>query len=250
VVSLLIPLAISALIGGGILLARRRIREAFDRAGRSMPPLRRKPWHYLRKLRIGNLFDMVRARRSSIMAMVSDIFTHRIRQLGYGLAYGNDRVAPTLLANEIYALESGESHDLPPGCAPLSAPARALCLIAAHMPTKSWFDRLDVDALVKDSGGLLEPNEAQCMLTRPDGSPRCDLDVLVAAGQLTFCFNLLHRCAQASAEEPGLEPLRATLAADWNQLQRDPFSIIDDRLGQGRSADHQSQIKRNTGGNR
>ena len=122
-----------------------------------------------------------------------------------------------------------------------------MCHIAAHMPTKSWFDRLDVDALIKESGGLLSPDEAQKMLKRPDGTARCDLDVLVAAGQLTFCFNLLRRCAQTTDNGSGQAALRTSLVEDWNQLQTDPFGIIDERLGRGRSADHQDQIDRNTG---
>ena len=230
VVSLLIPLGVSAIIGASILAVKNRIADVFERASSQMPPLQRKPWFYLRKLRIGSLLDMGSARRSSVMAMVSDIFAHRIRQLGYGLAYGNDQVAPTLLANEIYELEHQAQDQLTDDCVPVSELTSALCHLAAHMQTKSWFDTLNADELVKDSDGRLSPEQARELTRRKDGTPRTDLDLLVACGQLTTCFNLIKRLDDETSPAVRSPEIVAALVSSWNQLQQDPFCIIDENL--------------------
>lgn len=254
ILSLLVPVSVAGMIGMAMLTIRSRIEQTAKKMESSMPPLPHSAWHYLRKFRIGDLMGMLKVRTGSVLAMVTDIFAHRIRQLSYNLAYANSNVADTLLANEIYTLdETREKHvALPEKCEKPAPVTRAICEMSAGMHTKSWFDPISAERLKKETAVVLDPQQVNVIVKRPDGSIRTDLDVLAACGQLTTCFNLISWLDERKSAEqgPARDSLLGKARQDWNLLQANPFRFIDDRLSQGRSDSHREQIARNTGTNR
>ena len=78
--------------------------------------------------------------------------------------------------------------------------------IGANLPTKIW---------VNDVG--TEPESPAVLRGRND------LQVLVATGQATIIANFLHHADADQVE------LRATLEADWQRINHDPFCFVDNR---------------------
>jgi hypothetical protein len=251
----LIPLAIAGLIGAVLLSLRAQIGHAAKSMENNIPKLSESLWYYLRDLQVSDLWNMMRLRAGSLMALAADIYMHRIRQLGYNLVFSHEKLAATILTNEIYSVSNSNTGDvLPPECDPVSAEVRAIVELCAGMATKGWFDPLSPRQLKKDITFEIDDASLGRIARRGDGEHRGDLDILTASGQITTCYNVI-RYIRDTINQAATMPVSHTPAAlsalldrackDWNRLQVTPFMFVDERLNAGRSPEHASQINQN-----
>jgi len=189
-----------------------------------------------------------------MVSLSSDIYMHRIRQLGYNLAFSHDKLSPTILANEIYTITKDAADDSapPPECEAPSAEVGVIAELSSTMPTKAWFDEMTLQRVRHIDGHGLNKEQLDDLVVRGDGSHRTDLDILVACGQLTICYNLVRHIDEKTNEDgstltaesaSAFAELRRKACDDWNALQSSPFRFVDERLSVGRSATHEAQIR-------
>jgi hypothetical protein len=200
VVSTLIPGLVAAVIAFLILKARRFIEKGTATTLSHLPPMKRSFWSLVRGLTVGNILDMLSVRAGTLSALVSRFFMHRTRQLEYSAAFRDERLANKIVPNEIYRLLD------PFEGVTVSEELAAVVRVGATLPTKIW---------VNDVG--TEPGDPAILRGRND------LQVLVATGQATIIANLMHHAGTDQVE------LRATLEADWQRINDDPFHFVDNR---------------------
>jgi hypothetical protein len=181
VIGFAIPAVVCGALGGVLWWFRRSLREAEAGMRRVLPPFEYGPWHYLKKLRLADLAEMVRLRVGSTSALTSRFFMHRIRQLEYSTVFasGRDRhsLRHRIMTNEIYSLlEPGADSWLP--VVECGSILYRVAEEAATMKTALWVD----------------PNK--CF----EGYGA--LDVLVSTGQATTCYNLMRHLRERFGRGP------------------------------------------------
>lgn len=202
----LVPLLLAFGALGGLLWIRKAFRGAMagldqvlrtegTTAALSHPE--RHAWPYLHRLTLRQAGDLLGLRTSSMLSLVSDIFMIRARSLSYALIYGTPRWRRRVLPNEIYALAA-----LRWSGAKEHAPTEAMAEVsrkASHMPTAFWFEHPE------------------------------DLDILIAAGQMTICHGLLEHIRRMRLHDPGsitpeIAALEARAEQDWARFRTDPMT--------------------------
>ena len=247
----LVPLLTAGLLGAIMLTLRGKLNAAARDMRRKLPNFSRSPWYYLKHMRLYELASMLRLRASSLMALSSDIYMHRIRQLGYGILFSRKELIPSVMTNEIYAIRSAAKKLLPDSCEPPSADVRAIVELCSTMATKASFDKLsqsDVERGLTAGFGNVDTDR---LVHREDGKLRSDLDLLTACGQISTCYNLIrhlrYKLDHLESNHASADALRALLdraVNDWSQLQKTPFMYVDERLAKGRSAKHEQKLAR------
>ncbi len=209
--AVIVGLAVYALIA--IWIAGHRMAESLVE---TMPPMRRSLWYYAKNIRFGQLLDMAILRATSMSALTARIFMNRIRQLGYAMLYSHEEFGKRMMINninDIRSLSEGRGGDLPDF---VRSPSEQMVFVverAAKMKTKLWIDKPDHD--------------------------RHDLEILIAAGHISTCFNVIeylwtsHRDDDGRLEEPVRE-LFEFARADWVRLNEDPYWMVDRRKASGR----------------
>lgn len=217
IIGVVIPTVTCGLILAGIVNLRRSVKKLEHTVEGSLPAFKRSLWHYVKKIRIADALLMVSLRLGSLSALTTKVYLNRIRQLGYGLLFssGTDErsLGRRVMTNEIYTLIDPDciSDALPP-ITPGGHIAR-IAEIAATMKTAVW-----VDPSVTYQG-------------------RREMDILVAAGQMTCCYNLMYHIHDrfsdsATGELPAgsvAERYYRQLLAIWRRFEHDPFSLVDER---------------------
>ncbi len=196
---LLIPFLMATATSFALWVGRRELVKEFNR----IPNVGEAAWRELKRLRLGHLRNMALLRISSLMAMASAIFMHRVRDLGYALIYKDRKYEGRRISNLIYHLQKGSRFFFANRAdVPDPSPETLEVIAAANaMPTTLWFD---------DSRQA--PN-------------------LVAAGQITLCYNLMKFITRGWGPDPAAFPpeVRALwdrLLQDWTTLQIDPHSLL------------------------
>jgi predicted acylesterase/phospholipase RssA len=210
--SLIVPallVIITILVLVGIRMVGNRIAES---ALEGMPPMRRSLWYYAKKVKLGELWEMITLRAGSLSALASRIYMNRIRQLGYTLLYSHDEFEKRVMDNDINTLVVKRQSEIPEAIQ-VSDKVKKVVERAATMRTKLWIDQ-------------------------PEGE-RDDLEVMIAAGQITTCFNIIkylwlhHRDEDKNLREEVL-PLFEQAESDWQNFALDPFLFVDERNKAGR----------------
>ena len=212
---LLVLLAISLLIG-----IRRIISKAVRKVVETMPPMSRSLWSYAKKLSLGEIWDMVTLRASSMSALTAKIFMHRVRQLGYSLLYSHHHFESRVMDNNINdTLHAEHNANVPDFVRDPSDDAEKIMKTAATMGTKLWVDK-----------------------PKHEGD-RDDLDILIASGHISTCFNIIEHLWEYHRDENGqipekFQPLFEQAKADWIKLNEDPFWLVNKRefVGKERGA--------------
>jgi len=204
---LLVALTITFLVG-----IRTLGNNVAETALEAMPPMRRSLWSYAKKLKIGDLWEMLSQRAGSLSALASRIYMNRIRQLGYSLLYSHEELKKRIMDNDINTLVVERRSEMPDGIT-ISEDVKKVVARAASMRTKLWIDK-------------------------PEGE-RDDLEVLIAAGQITTCFNIIKYLWNHHRDDGVLRPNVAELfrqaESDWKKLAEDPYLCVDLRKNKGRS---------------
>ena len=181
-----------------------------------MPPMSQPIWSYAKNLTIGQLIDMIALRASSMSALTAKIFMHRVRQLGYSLLYSHDHFERRVLDNNINdTLHAEHNPNVPDFAKDPSDAAERVTEIAATMETKLWVN---------------EPENK---------NERDDLENLIAAGQISTCFNIIEHLWEYHRNEDGeladeMVPLFEQVKADWMHLNEDPYWLLDIREKAGK----------------
>lgn len=201
----------------GVLMLRRKARNVADNIDREMGK-ELNVWSYAKTLRVGTLIDMASLRATSMSALTARIFMNRIRQLGYSLLYSHDEFRKRVMdnnINDINSLAEGHSDDMPDFVKNPSKALKDVVKRAAEMGTKLWIDR-------------------------PKEGGRHDLDVLIAAGHVSTCFNVIeylwefHRYDRVNLND-NVKELFEFVQADWQKFNDDPYWLVDERNCAGRA---------------
>jgi hypothetical protein len=180
---------------GGLLLWRQITREIRARTPAAVRPVLKA----LRHLGVREVLDLVEVRVRSLVALTSQVFMGRVRDLGYERLYSRSEYEGRRVSNLIYDIvDAAQGKDRGP-----TAAQRALAERALQMPTTLWFD---------DKASLRD---------------------LVACGQNTIAFNLLEHLAQPKVEI--VDAAEAAALAErvrevWPQLGEDPWRLVDEHL--------------------
>jgi hypothetical protein len=213
-----------ALLAAGTFFAVRTLRGFIQRDLLTrIPQLQSRGWEYLREVPLGRTLDLVALRVTSLLALTSNVFMKRIRSAGLDRAFTDPAYKGRLMASFIYHLSprnrwvfEDPAHDDkmlapvdPSLVQTLQAIPRPSQLVlrtterAAEVPTLLWF--------------------------RDDD----ELPLLVAAGQITTCFNLIKFVARTRVFDPQTRSfpgevgrLWQTLLQDWQTFQGDPRSFL------------------------
>ncbi len=171
-------------------------------------------WHYFKKMALPDAIEMVKARISSVLAMTSNVFMKRIRQLQFNNLMDPDSRAKLVIFNLIYSLNPSKDRTdlwkLDPELKP-TGEMIAISKLAEAMPTTLWM------------------NEEQFRF-------------LIACGRCTTCFSLLKHLWkrwQAEADEakknhqpPPPKPdtpespfydIYTRLKTEWLKLMENPY---------------------------
>ena len=238
VFSFLFPILLTGTVAAGLLWFRSRFRRMLaalpelhsmdhnDGTGESKinePSILKHPWHYIKNLTLNEFQEMVGVRMSSMFAMTNEIFMNRIRDMGYALVHSEPELENKVIANEILTLlEPIDALAVPAWLKPSRQMRDVVIRQAAAMQTKLWWAPIDPER-------------------------RNELDVLIAAGQITTCHNLLvhiwQRYGRSAREErskfpshgtrgqfldPRIEKLFANTEAEWETLKEDAYAFVDE----------------------
>ncbi|GAB3291553.1 patatin-like phospholipase family protein [Parahaliea aestuarii] len=220
--SFVFPAAVMALLAALVIKVRLTIVQLNKEMEKVMPPFRNKPWHYLKRLRLGEAIAMINLRVGSSVALTSKIFMNRIRQLSYSTVFSTSldehSLGDRVMTNEIFTLLD-DCKRLPD----VAPPTDEMCTIiqmASNTKTALW---LNPSVEYRGYG---------------------ELDVLVSAGQMTTCFNLMRHLRQrygaggSGQIPPGsrADALYQRALALWEELRDDPMALVEQRRESGRLA--------------
>jgi predicted acylesterase/phospholipase RssA len=146
-------------------------------------------------LGLGELRHLVRVRARSLAAMVSHVFTRRIRRQVFEAAYEDERYRDRVVANLLYRLPRDRDESPRPSAALLEVAERA-----GRMPTTLWFRDAD------------------------------ELPTLIACGQATLCHALLAHIKRIDEPDEKVEAVAAATRDLWERLNDDPFALVRERV--------------------
>ena len=168
-------------------------------------------WHYFKRMALPDAIEIVKARVSSVLAMTSNVFMKRIRQLQFKNLMNPDSRAKLVSFNLIYDLNPTKPRtwlwELDPELEPTLA-LKELSAKAEIVPTTLWM------------------NEEQ-------------YQILIACGRATACFSLLKYLWQRWREEVKTDPgvpkpdtpesphyeIYTRLKKKWLELKKAPETI-------------------------
>ena len=130
-------------------------------------------WHYFKKMALPDAIEIVKTRISSVMAMTSNVFMKRIRQLQFNNLMDPQSRAKLVSFNLIYDLN----------------------------PTKdrTWLWALDPE--LKPTAAMIELSKAAEKVATTLWMDEREFDTLIACGRATACFSLLKYLWQSWREE-------------------------------------------------
>ena len=168
-------------------------------------------WHYFKGLALPDAIEMVKTRLSSVMAMTSNIFMKRIRQLQFNNLMDPQSRARLVSFNLIYALN----------------------------PTKEPLDLWNFDPELKPTAEMREISKAAEKMPTTLWMTEEQFQTLIACGRCTTCYSLLkylwHRWESENQHSPIPVPKPDTpespyydiytrLKAKWLELKANPQS--------------------------
>jgi predicted acylesterase/phospholipase RssA len=214
---LFVPISLVVIFAFVLILYSIKRDMLIDKLATSSPKWRNHPREYIRKVRLGDLFNMGELRAGSLSALTSSIFMNRIRGLSYSTVYGREDLHNRIIANEIFALQkhanattSLEKELAKNGHWPPSDKLLAIVDKAATLETKLWIDS-------------------------DKKNPFNDLDYLVMCGQATTCYKLMtfmwDHCRDKEGEWLDLDTKAHFERAMrvWTSLYDDPSSMLMNR---------------------
>ena len=180
-----------------------------------IPAVFLKPFGKLLRLKFLVYENLIMNRVSSLMQMTNEVFLKHVRRLNYRLVFNDPAWINRRIMNAIYELREGETNinsKLSAGTLPIFlAPSDAIknvATTASSMGTTLWF-------------------------TEEELEKRDMLNVLIACGHFTLCWNLLKYIGDIKKSTVNLTPQHQGLIAcevqlqqHWKQFQEDPLWLV------------------------
>ncbi len=166
---------------------------------RFSPVIGTNAWKDIKHLTVGQFLDMAELRITSTIALTSDIFMKRIRNLIYSRIYEDKKYRHKRISNLIYDLAEKNQKNFKKECQPSQAVIK-IASIATEVPTTFWFNN------------------------------KKDLKNIIACGQFTICFNLLEyllRKEQHHVLTKKEKHIKKTLKDDWENFCINPYWLFD-----------------------
>lgn len=179
-----------------------------------IPRIGNRAWAYLKKIALNRLLEMMAARASSMITMVSDVNMKQVRRLIYQLVFGNQEFRFSRVSNLIDSLTK-ES-------------------------VIKRFDNKTYQNLCKPSNELLEVAKSACEMGTTlwfednDGdNGKHKLKNLIASGEFTICFRLLENIltrygTDSETYPPTIKTLYNQLLKDWNTFNTNPWMLVEE----------------------
>jgi len=193
-----VPIILSSFLAGGLWWIRRQYKEGQQRVAEMTTV---ELWPFLKRLTMPELIDLVGGRAKSLIALTSSVFLKRVRALVYKDINVHPSYRNRQFSNLIYDLDdTGKFRDdIVEALRPDQF--RELALLSEKVATSLWSNNDD------------------------------ELRNLVACGQVTTCFNLLHyilkeRTAQLNTSGSREEEIYKKTLAFWDILKNDQYALL------------------------
>jgi hypothetical protein len=193
-----VPIVLSAFLAGGLWWIRTQYKEA-ERSLAEMTTV--ELWPFLKRLTVPELIDLISGRAKSLIALTSSVFLKRVRALVYKDINLHERYRKRQFSSLIYDLDQTRRFGDEIVKALQPEQFRKLALLAEKVPTSLWSNNDE------------------------------ELRNLVACGQVTICFNLLHyimkeRSAQLSTSGSREEGIYNRALAAWKTLSNNQYAFL------------------------
>ena len=196
-----VPILLSAFLAGGLWWIRSQYKEG-ERRLAEMTTV--ELWPFLKRLTVPELIDLISGRAKSLIALTSSVFLKRVRALVYKDINLHERYRKRQFSSLIYDLDqTGRFKDeivktLQP------EQFRELSVLAEKVPTSLWSNNDE------------------------------ELRNLVACGQVTICFNLLHyimkeRSDQLKTSGTREEEIYNRALAAWKTLSNNQYAFLSNQ---------------------
>ncbi|CAN5620376.1 hypothetical protein BH20ACI4_BH20ACI4_27580 [soil metagenome] len=171
-------------------------------------------WHYFKKMALPDAIEMVKARISSVLAMTSNVFMKRIRQLQFNNLMNPESRAKLVSFNLIYTLN----------------------------PTKDRTDLWILDPELKPTGEMIKISKAAETMPTTLWMDETQFRTMIACGRCTTCFSLLKHLwkkwqteadeAKKNHQPPPPKPdtpespyyaIYTRLKTEWLKLKENPY---------------------------
>lgn len=193
-----VPILLSGFLAGGLWWIRSQYKEA-ERRLAEMTTV--ELWPFLKRLSVPELMDLISGRAKSLIALTSSVFLKRVRALVLKDINIHEKFRKRQFSSLIYDLDQTARFDDGVVAALRPEQFRELAKLAEKVPTSLW------------------SNNDQEMRN------------LVACGQVTTCFNLLHyimrdRSAQLSTSGSREEEIYNKAFAAWEALSANQYAFL------------------------
>ena len=193
-----IPIVISGLLAGGLWWVRSQYKEA-EQHLTEMTGL--ELWPYLKRLTVPEVIDLVSGRAKSLIALTSSVFLKRVRSLVLKDINLHDSFKKRQFSNLIYDMDETARFQDDIVAALRPEQFRDLAQLAEKVPTSLWSNNQN------------------------------ELRNLVACGQVTTCFNLLHyimreRTTQLHTSGSREEEIYNKALAAWTRLSGNRYALL------------------------
>ncbi len=219
-----IPIMIVHMVGWAF--AWIKARDLEDVLNATIPLRGKSLWHYIKGLRVRELWHMTKLRLLSVLRLTSEIFMNRVRQLSYRWVLEKPSLEARIIPNEIFKLKvvGGAGSMTPRG--------------PHQLPNWLTTTTADIDDIVEVASSM----KTQIHLDdQPGQSAEDNLKLLVSCGQITTSFNLLEYLWQFHSDGnvnspdpfPGKPAAKALFDATriiWDKLKLDPYHYVNLRL--------------------
>jgi len=193
-----VPILLSGFLAGGLWWVRSQYKEAERRVAEMTTVAL---WPFLKRLTVPELIDLVSGRAKSLIALTSSVFLKRIRALVYKDISLHERYRNRQFSSLIYDLAQTGRFDDDVVKALQPEQFRKLALLAEKVPTSLWSNNDE------------------------------EMRNLVACGQVTTCFSLLHyimkeRSVQLNTSGSREEEIYNRALAAWKTLSDNQYAFL------------------------
>lgn len=193
-----VPILLSAFLAGGLWWIRSQYKEG-ERSVAEMTTV--ELWPFLKILTVPELIDLISGRAKSLIALTSSVFLKRVRALVYKDINLHERYRKRQFSSLIYDLDQTSRFGDEIVKALQPEQFRKLAMLAEKVPTSLWSNNDE------------------------------ELRNLVACGQVTTCFNLLHyimkdRSVQLNMSGSREEEIYNRALAAWKTLSNDQYAFV------------------------
>jgi predicted acylesterase/phospholipase RssA len=193
-----VPILLSGFLAGGLWWIRSQYKEGEQRVAEMTTV---ELWPFLKRLTVPELIDLISGRAKSLIALTSSVFLKRVRALVYKDINLHKRYRKRQFSSLIYDLAQTSRFGDEIVKALQPERFRELAVVAEKVPTSLWSNNDE------------------------------EMRNLIACGQVTICFNLLHyimkeRSVQLNTSGTREEEIYQRALAAWETLSNNQYAFL------------------------